>query len=269
MRGIVDVSTRLRIFMVLLFCGSVLCCSSAQAQGLDNAQAIQKALTVTGLAGMEQVQIAAKQENLQEADKLPFLNMAGDCLWRVSLLDIKPIVRKPAKGKEWGRPWYREDGGAPVELEQVHSLDVLINKASGKIIKVSSPFVSGYPSKFSDEESLRAEGKQYVGLPDVPPKISLMEALQATFEGLGDTPAAKQIEASYVLYTTDIPSSSCHDSPCPVWAIILKGVPPLMWSITPVAPGEDGKPAGPPPYLNMRHLVNAVTGEWMGASSIP
>ncbi len=254
-----------RLFVALLLGGTICCNGFAQAGGLDKAQAMRKALAITGLADTKGIQISAIQEKLKEADEPPSLRLAGQAVWRVSLKNVKIVVRNPERPGKFGKPWHREDGGTVCEHQTIHSLDILIDKPTGNLIKIRSPYVSGYPSRLSEAENLKASSERYVGVPKVAPKVNLLEALQATYEGLGHTLEAKQIEAAYVLFQTEVPSP-CHDTPCPVWAIVLKGVPPMGT----VPAGPDGKPAGRlPPYLNMRHLVSAVNGDWMGASNIP
>lgn len=256
----------LGVGLAVLLGGMVLFCNGiVQAQGLDKAQAIQKALALTGLADEKQIETSAVEEVLSEADQPPFLKLTGHPIWRVSLANIKIIVRDPATPGEFQKPWHREDGGAIREHESIHSLDVLIDKATGKLIRIRSPLVSGYPSKRSDEEDLKASRRRYVGLPDEAPKVNLLEALQATYEGWGNIREAKQIKAVYVLYQTEI-APPCRDAPCPIWAIIFTGVSPIKCG--PPAPPPNGEPIPyvPPAYLTMRHLVNAVTGDWMGAS---
>ncbi len=74
-------------------------------------------------------------------------------------------------------------------------------------------------------------------------------------EGLGSPIQARQIIADYVV------QSEMGGDPRPVWSITLRGIR-MTWF---------GGPPGVPPivFSRFRNVVNAETGEWLGATNQP
>src|SRR5260370_39265372 len=117
-----------------------------------------------------------------------------------------------------------------------------------------------WPMPWSSDgaKQLRSEGEVYVGYPDEDPRIDFLGALERIQdEGIGSPLLAKEIHGVYVL------DSQMGSKPKAVWAITLRGLPPLP---------AHGRGAGRVPVWQrnqMRNVVDAVTGRVLFASNTP
>ena len=104
------------------------------------------------------------------------------------------------------------------------------------------------------EQMYRSGHEKYHGFPDNPPAVTLMAALDSIQRGGGNPLIAKQIVGDYVMWSR----IGKWEVPRAVWAITLRGVPPLH------ARGDEihGNSAA-------RYIVDATTGEYLCASNTP
>ena len=247
---------------------------AAPLRGIEKSEdAIKLALEITGLVGKEVVTAAARLETLSAADDVPFLRLAGRTVWRVKLEDVEIIVRGPAHGNEYELPWHREPEGKTYKNESINELDVLLDKATGKLVKIISPLPEDIDpatqaSLAEQEEWMQDHRESYEDLADEPPSITFLEALQAAAEGLGGVPEARQIEAVCVSYRRVSSQASlaygspgpCHDAACPRWFVTLRYLPPIGIQ----RPGHV-----PAPFVHCRHEIDSSTGEWLSAGNVP
>ena len=116
------------------------------------------------------------------------------------------------------------------------------------------------PRAYGGEARLWGAGYEiYHGFPAEPPKISFLDALDA----IGGHPLlAKEIYALYVM------ESEMKSQPRPVWAITLRGIPPLHFITVPPGVSQDKLP---PIWQrnHFRYVVNAVTGKVLFATNSP
>jgi hypothetical protein len=110
------------------------------------------------------------------------------------------------------------------------------------------------PSLESVERQLRAHDEIYHSIPTVVPKITFLDALDTVLtRGVTSPLTAKEIDGLYVMYSyKDRP-------PRAVWVIMMRGADPAI----PHGDGRDWQRA------RLRHVVDAATGQILGADSLP
>ncbi len=212
------------------------------------AQAVAKAREIVGLGTVSSPRLSAELTTLAE-DNTPFLHgqLVGRPIWRVVI-----------------QGWRLQLTSAPPSDEDQYArmFDLLIDPRNGHLLKASSrwpegvPTIAPEPSAASAEEQMPRSGlERYLGFPETPPGVSLLDALNAVLkEGEGNPLQAKQIIAHYVMQTR----MDCK--PRAVWAITLRGIAPLK-----------PPPAGvSPDALNhVRNIIDANTGRFLGAGTCP
>jgi hypothetical protein len=138
---------------------------------------------------------------------------------------------------------------------------ILLNADASKLLSITSAFqgqptkdIVAEPSTVSAERQLRKEREIYESLPSENPHIDFLEALdQVLTNGIGSPLVAKEIDALYVM------RSKNGAPPQPVWIIMMRGLPPLPR----LNDGQDWK------RTRIRNIVNAASGKWIGATTIP
>jgi hypothetical protein len=208
------------------------------------------ALSVTGFDRLGPITTAAKLEVVND-DATPFLanEIKRRPIWRVEMKGISLKLPSAIPGFE---DRYKRD------------FTVLLNPETGQLLAMQSrcsqpdPEMRPEPSAASAEKQLKDAGETYHGLPRNPPRLSLLDALDAVLDrGIGSPLLAKEIYGVLVLHSkTDSPAK-------PVWAITLRGIPPL---------NPHGQSAEAVPIWQRNHIRNVVdaeTGQVLFATTIP
>lgn len=226
---------------------------AAALSEITEADALKRALEYTGLAVQPQVTLSAERTAVPADEDVPFLRLGGKPAWRVSLSNVRLVVRGP--------------DGKPYENPRISRLHVWIDTTDGRLLKIESPFPGDVTpttrrSIPERETGVEHRGERYEGLPAELPRINFMQALQSVAEGFGGTVTAKQIEGLYVLVRHltphETPLLPCRDTPCPRWVITLRYLPP--WGRLPPEPGA---------FEHHRHQVDPSTGKYLGGGNIP
>jgi hypothetical protein len=187
------------------------------------------------------------EEGVLEDGAVPFLAPAlrGQRAWRVELTDLDSARVNLRLGR----------------LPYVERLVVWLAPSTGHVLKVVSPWpedvppIAPPPSIPEEEYQTDGVGERYTGVPDEAPAVSLLRAIKIIeLYGPGATVEAKQIIAYYVRRETfRVPERLC-------WVVQVRGIPPF----------EAGQPGVPEDARNhFRHVVDARTGQWLDASSVP
>ena len=188
---------------------------------ISQTDAVKRAFDYTGLGVQPDVTVSAEATTVPADDDVPFLRLAGKPAWRVTLDNVRIITRGP-DGKAYENP-------------NIHRLDVWLDRADGRLLKIISPLPadigpSAQPTLAEREDWMERGPERYEGLPPEMPRIDFMRALQSAADAGGRTTAAKQIEALYVLVRhavkQDTPYLPCRNTPCPRWMITCRYVPP-------------------------------------------
>ncbi len=142
------------------------------------------------------------------------------------------------------------------------TFDVLLDPENGNILRVASRWPQGVAGEPQDipaqtaEEEMGWMSDKYLSFPDEEPRITFAQALEVVYrQGVGNPLVAKRIKGRYVVQLK-VPRG-----PSPVWAITLEGIH---------VPAPGSFPGiGRRVSKRMRNIVDARTGEWIGASNIP
>ncbi len=178
-----------------------------------------------------------------------------------------PFLAKPLSGQETLRivfsnlPLHKASGRAELVNPHIRTLVVFLAPASGHVMKVTSVWPQGVPriAEFPscvEEERQMGDLDRYTGLPMRAPKCTLFDAIAKSRPWSNDV---KQIHACYVLHS----NATYKDRP--VWVVQLRGFGPMPFSLPGGVEGEipeDGR-------NHLRNIVDAETGEWLGADTIP
>jgi hypothetical protein len=209
--------------------------------------AVSRAREIVGLPEESPPPMSAQLVTLA-VDNTPFLHdrIEGRPIWDVVIAD-----------------WRLKLESAPTNSRDQYSrvFDIFIDPTDGKLLKAVSrwpegvPAVAPEPSAQSAEEQMPRSGREkYLGFPDGQARVTLLRALDIVMAE-GDNPLiAKQILAHYVMQTR------MRGKPRPVWAITLRGIPPIK---------------SPPPGVSVdalnhiRVIIDAETGKWLGAGTCP
>ena len=216
---------------------------------VDNGEeAIRRVIEVVGVPAHLAQRASAELVTLTD-DNTPFLSeqIVGRPLWQVVINNWKVELPSAASG---------------FEDSFDRTFDVLVDAANGQILKIASrwpegvPEISPEPPAWSAEDQMQRTGfEKYHGFPQDDPSLTFLEALDVVFrEGVGSPFSAKQITAHYVV------RSHMRREPKPVWAITLRGIPPLVAAFPGVP--EDAR-------NHLRNIVDASTGEWISADTSP
>lgn len=214
------------------------------------AEAIQRALHVTGFDALQDVEAHATHGAVQQSDT-PFLakQIVGRVAWRVELSKVSLVLRSSIPGF---RDRYRR------------RFFVLLDEDDGKLLEITSVYggpaseMRPVPSAAVAEAQLSAEKEIYLGFPDKDPRVNFLGALDAILSGgIGSPFYAKEINAVYVSH------SEMGSPPRDIWAITLRGLPPIPAH----GPGGDSVPEWQ--RNHMRNLVDASTGKVLSATNSP
>jgi hypothetical protein len=186
-------------------------------------------------------------------DNTPFLHSQINRkrnIWRVRIKNVRLKLKSAI-------PWLKD--------RYVRNFEVLVDPNTGHLLRIRSKFDGHDPNMLPEppaevaEEEMRNSGNEiYHGFPLDPPKISLLDALDAV---MGSPYLAKEIYAVHVI------QSDMGSKPRAVWAITLRGIPP----ITRIGPSRvRAKELLPVWQLNhIRNVLDASTGKLLFATSCP
>jgi len=178
-----------------------------------------------------------------------------------------PCLAKPLRGQDTLRIVFKNlslpkaSGRAGLINPHIRNLVVFLAPASGHVMKVTSVWPQGVPriAEFPscvEEERQMGDFDRYTGLPMGAPKCTLFDAIAKSRPWSNNV---KQIHACYVLH------SNAFYKDRPVWVVQLRGFGPMPFSLPGGVEGEipeDGR-------NHLRNIVDAETGEWLGADTIP
>ena len=211
-------------------------------------QAAAQARKIVGLLDKTPAKVTAKLVTLKE-DNTPFLKneIVGRPIWHVVIAD-----------------WKLQLKSAPLESQDAYTriFDVFVDSKNGRLLKLSSRWPAGVaaiepqpPADFAEERMKEAGQEKYHAFPKTEPHINFLQALDVVFrDGVGNPLVAKQIVAHYVV------RSSMGRKPQSVWAVTLRGIPPL----------KTAYPGVPIDARNhIRNIVDARTGKWLSAGTSP
>jgi hypothetical protein len=208
---------------------------------------------LTGFGTLEQITKAFRRVDVND-DNTPFLNRQINRkknVWRIEIKNVRLKLKSV-----W--PRYKD--------KYLRNFEVLVDPNTGHLLRIRSKFDGYDPNMLPEppaevaEARIRGGGHEiYHGFPAEPPNISFLEALDA----IGGHPlSAKEIYALYVM------ESDMNSQPRPVWAITLRGIPPLHTITVPPGVSQDKLP---PIWQrnHFRYVVNAVTGKVLFATTTP
>lgn len=241
--------------IALVICAFRNCCFARQIgtdlNKLDNVDAYVDKLT--GFGTLEEITKSFGRVDVND-DNTPFLHRqikGKKNVWRIEIKNVRLKLKSV-----W--PRYKD--------KYLRNFEVLVDPNTGHLFRIRSKFDGYDPNMLPEppaewaEARLRGAGNEiYHGLPAEPPKVSFLEALNA----IGGHPLlAKEIYALYVM------ESDMNSPPRPVWAITLRGIPPLPFITVPPGVSEDNLP---PIWQrnHFRYVVNAVTGKVLFATTSP
>jgi hypothetical protein len=218
----------------------------------DEAAAIEEAKRRTGLG--DPARKVSAERVLVSATDAPFVaaKIIGRRAFRVTFEDIR--LKLPSSIPGFPDRYRRR-------------FVVLLDEETAQVLGIENPYegqdpdLLPPPSSASAEAQIRGTDEVYTGLPDEPPKVTFLGALDAVLsKGVGSPFEAKSIQGLYVMH------SRMGSPPRAVWVVTLWGLPPL----------ETGAPRGPraapvPAWQrnHMRNVVDATTGQVLFATTVP
>jgi hypothetical protein len=213
----------------------------------DEAAAIEAAKHLTGLGDLAR-RISAQRVAVA-TDDTPFLapQIIGRQAWSVVFEGVSLKLRSSIPGYP---DRYRRRFVA------------LLDEDTGRLLGVSNkpeaPDMVPPPRGASAEAQIRGSGEVYQGWPEVEPKLTFLDALDAVLSKGGGSPfLARAIDGLYVMH------SRLGSAPRPVWIVTLWGLPPMAVG----GPGGDAVPVWQRDH--MRNVLDAMTGQVLFATTVP
>ena len=210
-------------------------------------QARAAAMTLTGITAAPAI-----TPGPSAADRTPFIGQ--------QIAGLGPVWRVVWQGVRLSLP-------SAAGAADPHARSVIVRIAQGTgqllggVLRVEGDLPSAVrPTPEGDEaqQQLRQLGESYDGLPRMPPRQSLMQALDAILSrGVGNPLQAREIQALYVLHTQR------GRAPIPAWVITLNGIPPIP---------HKGPPGARVPVWQRNHIRNVIdanTGTPLFATTVP
>ena len=210
----------------------------------------------TGFGELKGITRSFEQVDIND-DNTPFLHTQINGKKGVWLVEIKNVRLKLKSATSGFKDKY------------VRNFQVFVDPNTGHLLKITSTFDGNDPDMLPEppaavaEREMRGTNEIYHGFPMVPPKISLLDAL----DRVPMSPfLAKEIYAVYVMQSHRM-GRKFGWGPRPMWAITLRGIPPLPVKGPPGLRKEDL-----PPVWQSNHarvIVDASTGQLMFSTNIP
>jgi hypothetical protein len=216
----------------------------------SEAEAIERALAFTRFDQLDAITTSAEQITGAE-NPVPFVGRAlvGQDAWRVTVGNVQ--LKLPS-----AVPGYKD--------RYVRTFSILLSAPTGQLVAIRSRPVGNAlplrpePSAESAESQLQAEEETYQALPERLPTVRLLDALDRVLaDGIGSPLVAQEINAVYVIH------SRLGTPPLAVWAITLRGIPPLPAR----GPGAESVPVWQRNHI--RNVVDAETGKVLFAKNSP
>jgi len=215
----------------------------------DSEQTALRARQILGIPTDATATISASVETLQD-DNTPYLReqLLGRPLWHVEIRDWSLHLNSDVRRRK--DPYRR-------------TLDVFLDPNSGQVVKLQTRWPPGEPPSAPEPtaesaawQMLNGPSEIYHGIPDVPPPISFMEAVDILYRAGFNPFSAKQLIGHWVVW-------SCLGSdPKPMWVVTLRGLPP------PAIPRYDPDIAL---YYqdHLRIVIDPVEKMWVRGSNSP
>ena len=213
-------------------------------------EAISRALAFTGFDQLDGVTISAKRLALTE-NPVPFVGRAlvGQEVWQVTLANVR--LKLPSAVSSF-------------KDRYVRTFTVLLRASTGQLVAIHSQPdgparpLRPEPSADSAESQLAGEDETYEALPDRLPKVHLLDGLDHVLnDGIGSPLVAQEINAVYVVH------SRMGSAPLAVWAITLRGIPPLPAR----GPAAESVPVWQRDHI--RNVLDAESGKVLFAKNSP
>ena len=182
-------------------------------------------------------------------ETIPFLSrsLSGATTWEVEVTDPVAASRGPQAGT----------------LPPVGRLRILLAPNTMNVMRIESPRpkrtadLPTMPGVVQEQRQLEAQSERIVALPETAPTIVFMKALKSIdVTGPGVVSDAAHLVAYYVIQST------IRYEQRAVWIVHARGISPL-----PVLGMGREIPAFARNHL--RHVVDAGTGEWLFADTVP
>jgi len=251
-----------RLLMSLAICVIIPLSVALSAGGDDRAEwrlktsndAISSALVHTGFSTLRYSLDRAKSGVVTlTGDETPFLHdsINGKEFWKVDIDSVHLAIDVELKS---GEIVQRVD-------TNLRNFTIFLHPKTGQIVRISSdpgdyPHKPPKPSAEQAEKQLQSLGpksEKYHGFPDVPPKISFLEALRSVIH---DPFSAHEIHVWYVMH------SMGDDTPRPVWIIDLRGLDPCPQT-------RSGRDVAITSRNHRRNGVDAMTGVRLFTTTLP
>jgi hypothetical protein len=221
----------------------------AQWKLRESSDATQEVRDILGVGTTADVELDAEVVILEDTNT-PYLKsqVVGRPLWKATL-----------------RGWKLQLPSAPQSTKDRYNrvFEVWVDPVDGRLVRVKSRWPEGEPpmapepsAEIAVAQMLGAGGETYHGFPDAAPRSTFVQALDGLEQGGAAPLAARQIIAEYVLWSD---YNIKYRAPRPVWAITLRGEPPLL-----PPPGSTMEPR-----FQNRYIVDAETGKFLCATNIP
>ncbi len=248
-------TTVFRLLFIVLACSAYAGDPPRETQQTAG-QILSTAAKITGLDALPEPAFAP----LTEGQTIPFL--------------IKQLTGKDAftvKFRSEPLKLWQDPPEQPDKDQFPRNFVGLFLAGSGQLVSINSrlaekdPLMGPEPSPSDAEKQIKG-WCEISGLPSKPPKVSFTDALNRVLNvGVASPFLAREISGLYVMV-------SMRGETRAVWIITLRGMPHFSLSNPPEPPGMSPKPRPqgtpyPEQYSEFRNIVDASTGECLGASS--
>lgn len=182
-------------------------------------------------------------------DHTPYLSnrVVGKLVWNIIAVDFRLILPSFPFG---------------LSNPNITRLEIQVDANSGQVYRIRSswttvgPSIPPEPSAESATEQMSRNGNEvYHEFPSEPARCSFIEALDAVSRGGGDLLITKQVSAVYVMWSR----IGRFQEPRAVWAITLRGIPP-------VKPPPGAPKSG---VDSFRYIIDATSCALLCGSNIP
>ena len=212
---------------------------------------------VTGFGELEAITKVFERVDIND-DNTPFLHTqinGKKDVWRVEIKNVRLKLKSAPPGSK---------------DKYVRKFQVFVDPNTGHLLKVTSTFDGNDPDMLPEPPAAVAEtrmknsdNEMYHGFPAEAPKITFLGALDVIVSRAPSPFVAKEIHAVYVMHST----TRWGSRPRPVWAITLRGIPPITLSVPAGWRKENQIPVWQRNHI--RVVVDAKNGKMLFATSVP